>query len=448
VKPLVIELDDRALCLARAGAVVACAPAVMFDGGQELDAWHALRSHPTATSSRHLQSLLTQPDVSEKTIALVTADLARRLAIKQPGERLWAVTPAIADARGLGNLLAVLQELAGDVDGFFDAATATTAALGIERSAIVLELGLHHSAATFVEVSAGMSRRRRSVRTERGGLLELYQSWVEFIGAAMVKRTRFDPLHDAQTEQQLFDAVPTLLREVESGGAATAAIANGADRFEVELSRDQFALAAQPLTREILRLIHELRPAGTALTLAVPTVLSSIPGLAGEIEQFVDCELVTVPDGFAAAGVSQRDLSERVAGQPVHLSRRLALQAQLPLEPQARRRLGGRRIGGPAPTHILFEGRAIAIGSDARVMGRAPGNPRSVTLPDGVAGVSRRHCTFLRDGEDLVLLDHSSFGTFVNDERVAERVRVYAGDRVRLGEPGIEMSLISVGEHG
>jgi len=444
MKPLVIELDDRAVCLARAGAVVSSAPAVVFDGGAP-DAWRALRSHPTATSSRHLESVLTQPDVSEKTLALLTADLSSRLAIKQAGERLWIVTPAVAEARGLGTLLGVMEGFAAEVDGFVDAATATTAALAIERSAIVLELGLHHSAATFVEVSAGMARRRRSVRTERGGLIELYQSWVEFIGAAMVKRTRFDPLHDAQTEQLLFDAVPGLLRDVESAGAATAAVSRGAERFEVELSRDQFALAAQPLTREILRLIHELRPAGTALTIAVPCVVSTMPGLAEEIEQFVDCELVSVPDGFAAAGLSLLDLPEHSAGQPVHLLRRLALQAQPPLaEAVARRRLGGRRAGGPPPTHILFEGRAIAIGSEAMVVGRAPGSARSVTLPDGFAGVSRRHCTFVRDGEDLVLLDHSSFGTFVNGERVAERVRVYSGDRVKLGEPGVEMALISV----
>jgi len=444
MKPLVIELDDRAVCLARAGAVVSSSPAVVSDGGAS-NAWHALRSHPTTTSSRHLESVLTQPDISERTLALLTADLASRLEIRQAGERLGVVAPAMADARGLGTLLAVMEGLAAEVDGFVDAATATTAALCIERSAVVLELGLHHSAATFVEVSAGLARRRRSVRTDRGGLIELYQSWVEFIGAAMVKRTRFDPLHDAQTEQLLFDAIPGLLRDVESGGAATATVSKGAERFAVELSRDQFTLAAQPLTREILRLIHELRPAGTALTIAVPSVLSTIPGLAEEIEQFVDCELVTVPDGFAAAGVSQLDLPERAQGQAVLLARRLALHTQLPLAGGvARRRLGGRKGGGPPPTHILFDGRAIAIGSEAMVVGRAPGSARSVTLADGFAGVSRRHCTFVRDGEDLVLLDHSSYGTFVNGERVAERVRVYSGDRVKLGEPGVEMALISV----
>jgi pSer/pThr/pTyr-binding forkhead associated (FHA) protein len=46
----------------------------------------------------------------------------------------------------------------------------------------------------------------------------------------------------------------------------------------------------------------------------------------------------------------------------------------------------------------------------------------------------------------VILLDHSSFGTFVNGERVRERVRVHAGDHVRLGEPGVELALICVGE--
>jgi pSer/pThr/pTyr-binding forkhead associated (FHA) protein len=52
----------------------------------------------------------------------------------------------------------------------------------------------------------------------------------------------------------------------------------------------------------------------------------------------------------------------------------------------------------------------------------------------------------VQDNGQIVLLDHSSFGTFVNGERVAERVRVHAGDRIRLGEPGVELALIAVGE--
>ena len=122
------------------------------------------------------------------------------------------------------------------------------------------------------------------------------------------------------------------------------------------------------------------------------------------------------------------------------------MTAPAAITPVSRVSLGQRRITGPAPSHVLWEGRAYPLQPDTLVVGREPTtNPRHITLPDGLAGVSRRHCTFVHDGDELVLLDHSTFGTFVNGERVQERVRIYAGDRVRLGEPGIELTLIAVG---
>ena len=451
MQPFAIDLDDRAVAAARGGRVLASSPGVVFDGSTVevagTGAWHALRSHPTATSSRHLASALAQPEVSDRTVFLVAADVAHRLEAGKPtsDERVWVASPALAAARGLGSMLGILRGLSLQVGGFVDSATAAVAALELDRSAIVLEVGLHHVAATAVDTGAGMARRRRAVVSERGGLLDLYQAWLEFISTAMVKRTRFDPLHDAVTEQQLFDAIPALVRDARSG-TARAQLTRGTDSFEVELSRDQFASAAQPFNRDIMRLVHELRPAGTPVALVVPAFVDDIPGLREEIDQFVGCDLVKLTDGFAAAALSVGDFSELAADEPVHLLRRLPLQAHAALAGMiSRERLGVRKASGPPPTHLLFEGRALEIGSDAIVVGRAPGEARSIALPDGLAGVSRRHCTFVRDGEQLVLLDHSTFGTFVNGERVAERVRVYAGDKVRLGEPGVELGLIAVG---
>src|SRR5260370_33900237 len=85
-------------------------------------------------------------------------------------------------------------------------------------------------------------------------------------------------------------------------------------------------------------------------------------------------------------------------------------------------------------------------GTDPLVVCRAPGASHAIPQARGRAGVSRRHCTFLRAGAELLLLDHSRFGSFVNGERVAERARVRAGDEVRIGDPGITLALIAVGE--
>ncbi len=91
-----------------------------------------------------------------------------------------------------------------------------------------------------------------------------------------------------------------------------------------------------------------------------------------------------------------------------------------------------------------MEGQVYALnGAESLVLGRAPFGVRTIKLADGLAGVSRRHCTFAQDANEIMLVDHSTFGTFVNGERVVERVRVRAGDRVWLGDPGVELALIS-----
>jgi hypothetical protein len=457
MKPFVIELDDRAVSLARGGHVLSSIPSAVYDGSVGVSAgtvaWNALRSQPMATSTRHLGSILSQRTVlgaagSPRARALTTEELRKRLAAFPiaTDERAWIVCPARSQPTGLGALLAITRELELPVDGFVDSAAVTVAALAVEGNAVVLELGLHHAAATAVDAEAGQARRRRTVVAERGGLIELAQAWLDLIGTTMVKRTRFDPLHDAATEQQLFNALPALAREAAAMGNTTAVVTRGAEQFQVELSRDQFVRAGEPVFRALSGLLHQLRPAGAPVAIVAPQFVAGLPGSREEFEQFVGCELVLIPDGFAAAATSLLDLPPPLAEpDSARLLRRLPLQPRGSLaEAAAREVLGKRRSGGPPPSHVLFDGRAYSLATDSLIVGRGRGI--TLNLPDGLAGVSRRHCTFVHDKDEWVLLDHSTFGTFVNGERVAERVRVHAGDRVRLGTPGVELALIAVGD--
>jgi hypothetical protein len=453
MRPFAIELDDRSVSFAREGRVLSSAPSAVWDGSTGdlpgANAWSGLRRHPTAASTRHLGSLLSQPVAADRTVALVAAELVRRLAAQAPTpeERVWMAVPARASPQGLSAMLAIARNLSLPVDGFVNSAVASVAALGLERSAIVLEVGMHHAAATYIDRDGAQVRRRRTVMSERGGLMSFYQGWLELVSTTMVKQTRFDPLHDAATEQQLFDSLAGWAREAADQGSANAVLTKGAERFEVALTRDQFAQAGQSLHRELVRLLHELRPAGAPVTLVVPAVIGQLPGLHDELEQFVDCELVSLPDGFAALATSKLDLPERTSDDPVRLLRRLPVSE----EPGAatdvgRDTLSSRHGRNVSPSHLLLNGQVYALGVESIVIGRLPAGSRTIALPDGLAGVSRRHCTLAPEGDELVLLDHSSFGTFVNGERVAERVRVRAGDRLRLGDPGVELALIAVDE--
>ena len=459
MRPFAIELDDRAVSFAREGRILSSAPSATWDGssGEQpgANAWGALRRHPTATSTQHLGWLLSQATPTDRTVALVAAEWVRRFEVDAPraAEGVWIATPARASTRGLSAILSIARTLSLPVDGFVDAAVITAAAFGLERSAIVLEIGLHHAAATYIDRDGVQVRRRRTAMTERAGLMSFYQGWLELVSTALVKRTRFDPLHNAVTEQQLFDSLLGWAGEAASRGSANAALVHGTDRFEVTLTRDQFAQAGQAQHREIARLLHELRPAGAPVVLLVPELVSSLPGLREALEQFIDCELVRVPDGFAARATSMLSLPARADREPVRLLRRLPVFTESErIAATSRDLLGSPGDRGAAPSHLLLNGQVYAVGAGPLVIGRSPegssrpGGPRTIALSEGLAGISRRHCTLLPEGEQLMLLDHSSFGTFVNGERVAERVSLRAGDRVRLGDPGVELAFLNVSE--
>jgi hypothetical protein len=175
MQTFVVETDDRALALARAGEVLSSSPAVVADGSAAsaagTEAWAAVRRLPTATSTRHLASVLREAQPTARALSLTAAELARRLREHppQPAERVWIAAPAVAQPAGLGALLAIARHLSFPVDGFVDAAVASVSVLDIGGAAIVIELGLHHAAATLIEREGGSARRRRAVLSERPG---------------------------------------------------------------------------------------------------------------------------------------------------------------------------------------------------------------------------------------------------------------------------------------
>jgi hypothetical protein len=451
VSRIAFQLDDRAFAVARDGAVLHSSAAVAFDGAgtEELgsDAWAMQRRVPAHVSTRHLFEIATVREPSERALSIAAAELARRVAPHlQSGDDAWIAASGLFPPAGLSAVLAIARQRGMRLAGFIDSATASVAALAPGRPSLVLEIGLHHVAVTAVDATAS-ARRRRAVVSTRGGLVELYEGWLDLIGTSMVKRTRYDPLHDAATEQQLFDALPKLAGEANATGGTTASVTAGSERFETALSRDQFASAAEPLYREIMRAFNDLRHAGAAATILAPRIVLDMPGLREKLETLRNSELLVVADGFGAAAASLIDLPppESAEADAVRLVRRLPAVRKEALDPLVEVTTLGDPVQEQDPSHVLFEGRAFPLDRGPLLVGRGSEAVTGLALPEGLAGISRRHCTFLRDGERLVLVDHSAFGTFVNGERVIERVRLRAGDRVRLGEPGVELSLIAVG---
>lgn len=451
-----LHLDDAAFALAREGAPLGdAAPSIVHADPADtarygLPAADTARRTPHRVSHGHWAALGAGDEAAARTaLGAVRAELRRRVVPqRRPDEALQIAVPARADAAALGWVLAACRAESLPVAGFHDAAALAVAALGLEGVVVVPSIGLSHIAATRVVAADGEARRRAARVSRDTGLLAVQQRWLELVAEAMVLRSRFDPLHEAASEQRLYDLLPAAAARAAREGSASIALPTGTGGCEVTLSRDQFAAAARPLVRALVALVEESRPDGAPFTLLAAESALDLPGVAEALGAIPGARLLAMENDLVARAASLRSAGEDAARDAASAEAAVTLHRGAPLGgPLAVPRaveVGGGALR-PPPTHVLWRGEAIALVPGAVLeVGRAPATG-GIRLDEGLAGVSRLHCSLRHGPDGLQLVDHATHGTWLNGHRVAGRARLAAGDRVRIGDPGVELALIAVG---
>jgi hypothetical protein len=330
------------------------------------------------------------------------------------------------------------------VAGLVDAALAACSLEPAPARILHLDLELHQAILTVLEYSggdrSGLKRSRYEIAL-RHGLLDLNQTVRQFIAETFIRKTRFDPLHDATTEQRLVGQVPTLLAQLREQEQTVVSMQFGDRPLEVEIERAQVMAALEPHYVELLRLVQSARVAGMQIQLRLAPRIAAYPGLLERFGTLRDCEVRLLPRGAAAMGTLQH---EGTISRPDSL----ALVYHLPIA----RAAGGETTAEPEatptplrPTHLLFQGRAWRISDQPLLIGwSVDAQRRALVLPSSSPGVSRLHCTVVRRNGAVMIEDHSTYGSYVNEERVAGRTALTVGDRLRLGSPGVTLELIQL----
>ena len=443
-----IHFDHHTLSVARDGELLASGPlAVETSGGEPRVGVAALataRGRPDEVSLGHWRELDRGDDrvhAASRNVAREMIGTLRALDIAGRNDAVIAV-PADLEPGALMNLRGALQAAGVDAREFVDAAALCSAALVERGHYVLLEAGWKSATATRVAGGAECVIEESFV-SERANLLDVYDLWLHAVAASMVKNTRFDPLLSLEFEQRLFASLPQIAARAATEGKGEAVLEDGGSRFAVDIDAQQFADAAQPFYRELVRLARSARIAGQATALVLPAESRRWPGFLAQLLEIEQGGVVIAPAGLAAVAASLQTVDPTVAPR---LRRRVARIADHTLAGQVEYlSTAAASPGRTLPvTHILFGGDSMRFPDGGLVIGTEEvSNTPHITLPRAAAGVSRRHCSLRREGEGTVLIDHSRYGTWVNGARVRERAPVRAGDRVRVGTPGVEFTLIS-----
>ena len=440
-----IHFDHHTLTIARDGELIANEPLAVEIAAREprfgRAALAASRGRPDEVSLNHWREL-GKNEAAARAVALEVHAHLRALGVAERIDAVLAV-PADLDATALVSLRGALSAAGCDVREFIDAAALTAAAVADRPHYVMLEAGWR--SATAARVAGGTECAvEESFVSERANLLDVYDLWLIAVAAAMVKNTRFDPLLSLSVEQRLFADLPALAARAATESKVEAALESDGARFAVEVDAQLFADAAQSFYRELTRLARLARIAGQGAALVLPAESRRWPGFLARLLELEQDGLIIAPAGLAAVAASLQVVDPAAAAPK--LRRRVARIADHSLAGVVEYVSSVTNSPGRAlpVTHILFGGDSMRFPEVGLVIGtEEASNTPHITLPRAAAGVSRRHCSLRREGERTVLIDHSRFGTWVNGARVRERALLRAGDRVRVGTPGVEFTLIS-----
>ena len=152
--------------------------------------------------------------------------------VKAHGDEIIVAVPGFYDRDQLGILLGIAKELGLPINGFVPMALAASDSPCPQKTLFYLDMHLHRTEIILLNQGKHLTCEDSIIIAEKG-LAHLYREWVETIAAEFVRSTRFDPLHQARSEQELFDRLPAALKQLHNHSSVDFEMTGGSSIYRV-----------------------------------------------------------------------------------------------------------------------------------------------------------------------------------------------------------------------
>lgn len=340
------------------------------------------------------------------------------------------VVPGDMTRPQLALLLGIADRVGIGVRAVADIGIAAAAHAAPGRGLWHLDVHLHR--AVLTELIQGPQLERGAVHVSpEFGLMRVYDAWAHKVAALFVAATRFDPLHQAEVEQSLYDQLESWSEVLETQAEAALALEHGGKRFEATLAQRDLESAASPLLDRLAEFVEERLPTGRNRML-ISHHAAGIAGLGDRLADGLQLEVEVLPESAAANGVTEL-LMERSQSSGVPYILRRPWFSRTELDHHSERLKSAVRV---SPTHMLIAGVARPLTDH---MGLVL-DPEEGVLVDPQASAG----TLRKNDDDWHIDFPLNQPVKVNGRNVEPGASVNAGDRVRIGLGSTEFMLIRV----
>jgi len=380
----VLEINDFELTLYRAGDVIYQAPAMAIVRDADMlfgeAALKQFRLFPRQANQQYLAKLNADPLSEPAKLAANHADLVY-LHMKEltqvTSDPLIVAVPGNLSRDQLGVLLGISQEAGIEVRGFVDSAVAAVASTPSPAALHHLDVHLQHFVVTEISVDAEVARRRAE-EVRDCGVANLVTGWMNLISDRFVRETRFDPLHAADSEQQLYNQVYEWLNGVHHHQEFGVVIRTAGGERRVEVPKHELESKALQRCRALL----DALPASAEV--AVSARAARIPGLVAALRAAGHGVQLLAAH---AVGVSCQRHRDQIVGDGTDMRLVTRLPAHEVIRPAP---APPAKPVAPTPTHLLCENVAVPLAVGAEVPIRMQEDGPWLGAADGIVLNGRR----------------------------------------------------------
>lgn len=237
------------------------------------------RLQPLQINNRFVQQLTMVETPELNPYARHHADLAYRFLQSthqqtKGVERCVFIIPPNYDEQHMAVLLGVAKQCNFDAVGLLDQTVAVASNSANSSPGVFCDLQLHQMVVGGFDIDGDHVQRTTTVSLDGFGLLDLHERWVRIIADAFIQQCRFDPLHDAAIEQQLWDLLPEKLQNNASDTLFQFDLLN---KHHAKIERD---LMLAPVKEFFQQMVSRLNSFGVVEQILCSDRLVRLPGFA------------------------------------------------------------------------------------------------------------------------------------------------------------------------
>tara|TARA_B110000444_G_C18833821_1_gene594792 strand:+ start:933 stop:2222 length:1290 start_codon:yes stop_codon:yes gene_type:complete len=422
----VIELNDNALRVGDESGILIESPGFALAVDKQLQlgevAKQQARIQPSHSYNRYLHELSLDP-ISHAVGFRHAADIAYAHLLhlaEEAGvdEEVIFAVPGNFTRQQLAILLGLAKQSPFQVVGMVDSALAAVHAATHAGPLIYAEMQLHQVVLTKIAVAKNSLQRESVIQVPGVGSQNFMDLMMELATSLFIEQCRFNPQHEAESEQQLYNALPLWLEnDDKSQNSLLLELKANTAVHTAKMPRESLINNLSRHYKSIAQQLAQLSIGGDSKLLLSPD-LADLPGFRSFLGESIDLEVLPV-DAISRAVILNRD---SIASSDEHIQLttslpRMAASAKANSQPDPKAVKPEKELA----THVLVGSTAIPLGT--------------ANLPE--LGKIEKH-------EDGFYLDSGKQEFLLNQHKLVGKHALSLGDLIQSSEDGEVIRLIQV----